>query len=191
MWIWMDLWPFSCFQYNYQWGKNFFHIYFLLTLNDFIFCIILRMTGSVMRTLSQCWYIQFSGLVTQLDAFCGESPMICRRLSLYHILVMHCYVYSFGRKPTVIMAHLTYFIGGLATIFVQDYHFLLFMRFLVGCAHHTVSHLPFLIGKPQWFIMHASNSIFIEKNMNKTTNTYVLLFEGTLPFFGTCNFHCQ
>ena len=120
-----------------------------------------------MRTLSQCWYIQFSGLVTQLDAFSGESPMICRRLSLYHIFVLYCYVYSFGRKPTVIMAHLTYFIGGLATIFVQDYNFLLFMRFLVGCAHHTVSHLPFLIGKPQWFIMHASNSISLRKTWTK------------------------
>lgn len=38
-----------------------------------------------------------------------------------------------------------YLLGGLGTILLQDYHFLLCMRFLVGCAHHTVSHLPFLI----------------------------------------------
>ena len=45
------------------------------------------------------------------------------------------------------MAHLMYLLGGLGTILLQDYHFLLCMRFLVGCAHHTVSHLPFLIGE--------------------------------------------
>jgi len=51
----------------------------------------------------------------------------------------------FGRKPTVLLAHSVYLIAGVATLFAPNFTFLVILRFLVGCAHHTVSHLPFLI----------------------------------------------
>ena len=71
--------------------------------------------------------------------------MTCRHAAPRHLT--NVLDFSFGRKPTVLLAHLMYLLGGLGTILLQDYHFLLCMRFLVGCAHHTVSHLPFLIGE--------------------------------------------
>lgn len=51
----------------------------------------------------------------------------------------------FGRKPTVLISHSVYFLAGVATLFNQDMVYLLICRFLVGCAHHTVSHLPYLL----------------------------------------------
>jgi len=51
----------------------------------------------------------------------------------------------FGRKPTVLMSHSVYFLAGFATLFAPNFTILVILRFLVGCAHHTVSHLPFLI----------------------------------------------
>ena len=56
---------------------------------------------------------------------------------------------SLGRKPTVLLSHTVYFLAGLATLFAPNFTLLAILRFLVGCAHHTVSHLPFLIGKHQ------------------------------------------
>jgi len=51
----------------------------------------------------------------------------------------------FGRKPTVLMTHGLYFLAGTATLFVSNFYLLAICRFLVGCAHHTISHLPYLI----------------------------------------------
>jgi len=51
----------------------------------------------------------------------------------------------FGRKPTVLITHGIYFLAGVATLFSQNYIYLCVCRFLVGCAHHTVSHLPYLL----------------------------------------------
>ena len=59
-----------------------------------------------------------------------------------HRLTKHL---SLGRRPTVLLAHLVYLVGGVATLLVSSYPALVLARFLVGCAHHTVSHLPFLI----------------------------------------------
>lgn len=51
----------------------------------------------------------------------------------------------FGRKPTVLLSHTIYFLAGVGTLFAPNFTMLAILRFLVGCAHHTVSHLPFLI----------------------------------------------
>lgn len=50
-----------------------------------------------------------------------------------------------GRKPTVLITHSVYFLAGIATIFAKDFVSLSICRFLVGSAHHTVSHLPYLL----------------------------------------------
>jgi len=50
-----------------------------------------------------------------------------------------------GRKPTVLLSHSMYFIAGASTLFAPNFLVLAIVRFFVGCAHHTVSHLPFLI----------------------------------------------
>jgi len=64
--------------------------------------------------------------------------------------IVGCFVWGFtndffGRKPTVLMTHIVYFLAGAATLFAPNFPLLIICRFLVGCAHHTVSHLPFLI----------------------------------------------
>jgi len=51
----------------------------------------------------------------------------------------------FGRKPTVLLTHTVYVLAGAATLMAPNFTALLICRFLVGCAHHTVSHLPYLI----------------------------------------------
>jgi len=61
-----------------------------------------------------------------------------------------CFVWGFtndklGRKPTVLLSHLVYSFFGFATLFSQDFIYLCICRFFVGCAHHTVSHLPYLL----------------------------------------------
>ena len=71
--------------------------------------------------------------------------MTSRNLRVYEHLILS-FLRSLGRKPTVILSHLMYFVGGAATLLSQNFYLLVVMRFLVGCAHHTVSHLPFLIG---------------------------------------------
>ena len=52
---------------------------------------------------------------------------------------------NFGRRPTVLMSHLAYFFGGLMTLIGWNFWVIGISRFLVGMAHHTVSHLPYLI----------------------------------------------
>lgn len=50
-----------------------------------------------------------------------------------------------GRRPTILITHSVYFVAGVATLFVKDFVSLSILRFLVGSAHHTVSHLPYLL----------------------------------------------
>jgi len=52
---------------------------------------------------------------------------------------------NFGRRPTVLMSHLAYFFGGLMTLISWNFWMIGISRFVVGMAHHTVSHLPYLI----------------------------------------------
>jgi len=52
---------------------------------------------------------------------------------------------NFGRRPTVLMSHLAYFFGGIMTLIGWNFWLIGISRFLVGMAHHTVSHLPYLI----------------------------------------------
>ena len=51
-----------------------------------------------------------------------------------------------GRKPTLLTSHFVYFLGGVCTYFASGFWWIAFFRFLVGMSHHTVSHLPYLIG---------------------------------------------
>lgn len=52
---------------------------------------------------------------------------------------------SFGRRPTVLLSTLAYFFGGLLTLFSPYFWLIGISRFVVGMAHHTISHLPYLI----------------------------------------------
>lgn len=52
---------------------------------------------------------------------------------------------NLGRRPTVLLSHLAYFFGGLLTLFSPHFWLIGISRFMVGMAHHTVSHLPYLI----------------------------------------------
>lgn len=52
---------------------------------------------------------------------------------------------NFGRRPTVLLAHLAYFFGGFLTLFSPYFWLIGISRFVVGMAHHTISHLPYLI----------------------------------------------
>ena len=70
--------------------------------------------------------------------------------SVDHNLITGCALFclfSFGRRPTVLLSHIAYFLGGLLTLFSPYFWLIGISRFMVGMAHHTVSHLPYLIGK--------------------------------------------
>ena len=54
---------------------------------------------------------------------------------------------SFGRRPTVVLSHTIYFLGGLMTLFSPYFWLICCSRFFVGFAHLAISHLPYLIGK--------------------------------------------
>jgi len=111
----------------------------------------------------------FSTITSENDWVCEDDYKPTMIQTVFWVgNTIGCFLWGFtndflGRKPTVLLAHLVYFLGGLATIFIQNFNFLLFARFLVGCAHHTVSHLPFLIGKKPSHgcsIFNASKKIF-------------------------------
>ena len=70
--------------------------------------------------------------------------------SVDHNLITGCACFchfSLGRRPTVLLSHIAYFLGGLLTLFSPYFWLIGISRFMVGMAHHTVSHLPYLIGK--------------------------------------------
>ena len=57
-----------------------------------------------------------------------------------------CVFKSFGRRPTLLMVHVVYFLGDVLTYLAPDYWTIMACRFLVGVSHHTMSHLPYLLG---------------------------------------------
>jgi len=93
----------------------------------------------------------FPTITSQNDWVCDEDW----RATMIHTLfwvgnTVGCFVWGFtndklGRKPTVLITHAIYFLAGIATLFWQDMIFVCVCRFLVGAAHHTVSHLPYLL----------------------------------------------
>ena len=77
------------------------------------------------------------------------------------------YLFSLGRKPTMLMAHALYLVGNLGTYTAVSHgHFAVigFFRFLVGMAHHTISHLPYLVGK---YFVFINKTINLLNNFNK------------------------
>ncbi len=44
------------------------------------------------------------------------------------------------------MVHVVYFLGDVLTYLAPDYWTIMACRFLVGVSHHTMSHLPYLLG---------------------------------------------
>ena len=113
-------------------------------------------------------------------------------VSILRITLHYFLVFSYGRRPTILMSHIVYFLGGVGTSvfpfvfsFISDdstrgwlngislcfsrlIHYLtfffysdLFLRFLVGCAHHTVSHLPYLVG----IVDYTDYTMFIVLNL--------------------------
>ncbi|XP_076042786.1 solute carrier family 22 member 13-like [Oratosquilla oratoria] len=50
-----------------------------------------------------------------------------------------------GRRPTIAIIHLIYGVAGFASVFVDNFTVFLALRVLVGSAHHTVTHLPFVL----------------------------------------------
>ncbi len=48
------------------------------------------------------------------------------------------------------MVHVVYFLGDVLTYLAPDYWTIMACRFLVGVSHHTMSHLPYLLGKQSW-----------------------------------------
>jgi len=93
----------------------------------------------------------FPTIVSQNDWVCEEDwrPMVIQTVFWVGNTV-GCFVWGFtndrfGRKPTVLLTHGIYCIAGILTLCSQNMVFLCICRFLVGSAHHTVSHLPYLL----------------------------------------------
>jgi hypothetical protein len=56
--------------------------------------------------------------------------------------------FRWGRRPTILLSHGTYLLGGLLTLAAPAYFSVVTVgRLLVGTAHHTISHLPYLLGE--------------------------------------------
>ena len=60
--------------------------------------------------------------------------------------------FSFGRRPTIFVSLMIYGLAGVASVFVTDFNGFLALRILVGSAHHTITHLPFVLGKNLYFL---------------------------------------
>jgi len=52
---------------------------------------------------------------------------------------------SFGRRPTIVISHIVYTVGNIMTFVFTDFPSILICRFLVGSAHMTISHLPYML----------------------------------------------
>lgn len=100
---------------------------------------------------------------------------------------------KFGRRPTLIAAHFAYILGNVLTFFVPGYYAMLACRFLVGSAHMTVSHLPYMIVleycdettriRPLLTVMlsYSLSSIFTPLLSMYLTNWQSLLAIATVP----------
>lgn len=93
----------------------------------------------------------FNTITSENNWVCDEDykPMVIHTV-FWAGNIVGCFLWGFtndffGRKPTVLLTHGLYLFAGAATLFAPSFPFLVVCRFLVGCAHHTVSHLPFLI----------------------------------------------
>lgn len=51
----------------------------------------------------------------------------------------------YGRRPTIVISHIVYTIGNVLTFVFTDFPSILICRFLVGTAHMTISHLPYML----------------------------------------------
>ncbi|XP_042872771.1 organic cation transporter protein-like [Penaeus japonicus] len=51
----------------------------------------------------------------------------------------------YGRRPTILMTTIVYGVAGVASVFVSNFYGFMTLRILVGSAHHTLSHLPFVL----------------------------------------------
>ena len=47
----------------------------------------------------------------------------------------------------LLLSHFVYFLGGALTFLATDFWTISACRFMVGISHHTVSHLPYLLGE--------------------------------------------
>ena len=63
-------------------------------------------------------------------------------------LFINTFIYfRYGRRPTIVISHIVYTIGNVLTFVFTDFPSILICRFLVGTAHMTISHLPYMLGK--------------------------------------------
>lgn len=51
-----------------------------------------------------------------------------------------------GRRIVILVSLCLYGVAGVASVFVRNFYGFLVLRMLVGVSHHTVTHLPFVLG---------------------------------------------
>ncbi len=83
---------------------------------------------------------------------------------------------SAGRRPTVFATHLLYTVGNVLTFAAPSFWYIAVCRFLVGMAHHTVSHLPFLLSESA-----ISVNVFNLSQCIKTALEYCGVEYRTIP----------
>jgi len=117
--------------------------------------VISLVEGSPHKKCDQGWVYNhgsvFNTITTESDWVCEEDykPMLIHTV-FWIGNTIGCFIWGFtndffGRKPTVLITHTFYLLAGAATLVAPNFLAILICRFLVGCAHHTVSHLPYLI----------------------------------------------
>eukprot|EP00093_Oithona_nana_P010790 10790.XXX_417320_413844_1 [CDS] Oithona nana genome sequencing. len=101
----------------------------------------------------------------------------------------------FGRRPTILISHVVYIMGNAMTFVLTNFWPLLLCRFLVGAAHMTISHLPYMLVLeycsekdriiPLWTVMlsYSLSSILTPVMSMYLSSWRALLAMATLPNF--------
>jgi hypothetical protein len=66
-----------------------------------------------------------------------------------------------------VISHIVYTIGNVLTFVFTDFPTILICRFLVGTAHMTISHLPYMLGKCNKLLKYSIENIIVFLKSNK------------------------
>lgn len=75
---------------------------------------------------------------------------------------------TIGRRIVVLVSLCLYGVAGVASVFVRNFYGFLVLRTLVGVSHHTVTHLPFVLGMKNYLnILIYNIGIKNKRNIQK------------------------
>jgi len=70
-----------------------------------------------------------------------------------------------GRRIVLLVSISLYGVAGVASVFVRNFYGFLVLRTLVGVSHHTVTHLPFVLGMKNYNMLNYKIGIKNKRNI--------------------------